>query len=290
MYQPAPAHYKLTDFQAFLAKTGLIESSQRQVIMAMRRALKHLGPDRLTDENELLLYRMSMPEATRRLFGYAWSKFQPYMESLGEPVPELPKLNKTQIVHPLWADLTDLSIHLNVNLIPQMRWRDILDSTDMVHEPARRAFEFIVGREPMEIDWALPRDATASSPMPVWMIETILRTNPTDRDSEVEKAAFGLLQAATRRGIGPIDLKGLWKAVGENLETQAGRRRIVRLDSLEIDSDGPWTDDDQETVLSVLGGTKIREVPEERRIDISGAVVALQQAINRTGSGAALDE
>lgn len=283
--------YPMTDFQEFLTKTELIESSRRQVVLAMRRALKHLGPEHLCDLDELMLYRLSMPEATRRLFGYAWSKFQPYMESIGEPIPDLPKMPSFKVVHPLWADLTDLSIHLNVNMIEAMRWRDVPAAMepDFVERPARRAFEFITGRQPLEIDWLVPRNASADGPMPFWMIDTILRTNTTERNKEAEKAAFNLLQSATRRGIKAADLKSLWAAVTESFGTTAGRRRMVRVDALEIDSNEAWGAEDQKLVMSVLGGATLNQIPDSKKLDISGAIVPLREALNRVGSGATLD-
>lgn len=287
----AQVEYKLTEFQDFLAKSALIPSSQRQVVLGIRRALKHLGPDRLTNPEELMLYRMSMPESTRRLFGYGWSKFQPYMAKIGQDLPDLPKMPAFKIVHPLWADLTDLSAQLNVHGIERLRWQDVIGTSDpdIVEKPARRAFEFITGRAPLEIDWLVPRDASAESPMPYWMIDTILRTNPTERDKQIEMSIFRIHQLATRLGIGPTDLRTIHSEINVAMASATGRRRIGRLDALEIDYAGPWNPGNQDLVMSVLGGAKLREVPEDKRIDISGPVIVLREAINRTGSGATLD-
>lgn len=272
--------FQMTDFQKFLKNSGLGESSRKQVVTSVRRALKHLGPDRLLDPAEMLLYRITLPEATNRIFVYSWGKLQKYADSLGESIPDLPKLPSFKIVHPLWADLTDLSVHLNVNTIPQMRWLDILDAPDpdLAEKPARRAFEFITGREPLEIDWLVPRDASGVSPMPFWMLDSILRTNPTERDKDVELAAFGLLQSATRRGIGAADLKVLWSEVMVSSANIAGRRRLARMGALEIDSNDPWGPEDQNLVLSVLGGKTLKEVPSEKRVDTSGALIILRDA------------
>lgn len=272
--------FQMTEFQKFLQTTGLGEASRKQIVTSMRRAIRHLGPERLLDPNEMASYRLTLPEATNRVFVYSWGKFQKYAESLGESIPDLPKLPTFKIVHPLWADLTDLSIHLNVNALPSMRWRDVLGTTDpdFVEKPARRAFEFITGREPLEIDWLVPRDASAEGAMPFWMLDSILRTNPTERDKDVEKSAFSLLQSSTRRGISASDLKALWRELEACVSTIAGRRRIIRLDALEIDLNEPWGVGDQELVMSVLSGAKLREVPSGNKMDTSGTLIVLRDS------------
>jgi len=247
--------YPMTEFEEFLSKRGLGESSRRQVLLAVRRAIRHIGLERLQDRSELKMYRMSVPDATGRLFGYSWPKFREYMALNGEELPELERLPVTKLVHPLWADLTDLTVHLNIHQIEAKRWADIADAGPEIQDPAVRAFEFVTGRPPMNSDWLVPRDADAKDPMPYWMIDTILRTNATEESRDVEYAAFQMLENMTRRGIGATDLRALWDLVTANRDTTKGRRRIIRAVKELNDPSKPWSQIDQERATATLRAT-----------------------------------
>jgi hypothetical protein len=247
------SEFPLKEFRDFLQQRGLSESSAHQVVLAIRRALRHLGPDRLSNQEELYLYRLSMPDATRRLFGYAWPKFREYAAFQGERLPELDRMPTIKLVHPLWADLTDLSIQLNVHRIESMRWADLAGFGPEAHEPARRVFEFIAGRAPAGVDWLIPRDRAADEPMPFWMMDAILRTNATEESRSVEQAAFALLETVTRRGISADHLKKIWTVVEREIGSAAGRRRIDRIEDLPLESEAKWSAEDQERLMSALG-------------------------------------
>jgi hypothetical protein len=246
------AQYPLKEFEEFLKTRKLGESSRHQVVLSMRRALKHIGPERLTDRSELMLYRMSMPEATRRLFGYGWSKFREYAEINGQDVPDLPQMPVIKLVHPLWADITDLTVHFNIHQIENLRWIAVKDADETLYAAARRAFEFIAGRDPLDSDWLVPRDSGAAEPMPYWMIDTILRTNAIEDSRDTEKAAFALLENVTRRDITASQLKELWASVEGSVASQKGRRRILRLESILDEPSKPWTDEDHKNALGIL--------------------------------------
>lgn len=247
------AEYPMSDFEEFLKKQGLGESSRRQVLLATRRALKHLGTERLHDRSELSMYRLSIGDATDRLFGYSWKKLKAYMAVNGEDLPDLERAPVFKMVHPLWADLTDLTVYLNINRIETLRWGLAEESGPEIYLPARRAFEFITGRPPLPSDWLLPRDAAARDPMPAWMIDAILRTNATEGSRDVELAAFRLLENVTKRGISAAELRALWSAVERALGSISGRRRLVRVGVLLENPETPWTPFDQDKALKSLG-------------------------------------
>lgn len=246
------AQYPMTGFIDYLSKSGLGATSQKQVLGSIRRVLKHLGPDGLVDRSEMAIYRLSLPEATNRIFVYAWAKFQGYMETQDEHLPDLPSIMGTKIVHPLWADLTDLTSVLNIHLIEKTRWIEVKDAGPEVYEPARRSFEFIAGRPPLDSDWLIPRNTDAAEPMPYWMIDTIMRTNATEGSLDVEKAAFQMLENVTRRGIGATDLRVLWDLVVSNRDTPRGRRKIMRAAREPEDTTKPWSPLDQERAVTTL--------------------------------------
>lgn len=273
------AEYPMTEFQQYLAREGLGRSSQKQILTAIRRVVKHVGPERLEDRSELALYRLSLPESTNRIFVYSWSKLQAYMETIGEPLSDIPPLPRLRLVHPLWADLTDITARLNIHLIETMRWAGVKDADEELYVPALRVFEFITSRPPMDSDWLVPRDAGATEPMPYWMLDTILRTNATEDSWDTEKVIFGMLETATRRGISASQLREIWAQLESILGTPSVGRRIMKLDkALGTNPKNPWSPADQTLVLTALGVT-VKPAPP--KIDISGPIGALKEALSK---------
>ena len=259
------AKFPMTDFYAFLRSSGVAERSAQNYLQSIRRALGHIGPEHLTNVDDLSLYLLSMPKATRLTFRTAWSRLRAYAEVLGDPLPEIPRLPRTRLPHPLWADVTDMAVAHPVATFHLLRWQDLSDPISRA--AAKRIFQFVTDRDPTPDDIVVPRHADAHEPMPVWALKAVMNTEFGSGVSRVGESALKLLEIVTRAGIDGRQLRELWAAI-ESIRTES--YASIRIDSSLngiivphelIDPSGSlvWTAETQKIFLGLLQEKASRE-------------------------------
>lgn len=236
------AKYPLTDFHAFLRSTGITERSAQQYMTSIRRLLARVEPEHMRNVDDLAIYLASMPAPTRLLFRTAWSRFRAYAETLGDSLPEIPRLPRERLPHPLWADTTDLTAAYPAEAIHLLRWPAVR-ADPLLHAAAVRFFQYITGRSPSDNDIVIPWHADATEAMPGWMLMAILGTY-SGLGMLGQKAAI-FLEVTTRAGIEGNQLREIWSKLEHLKTSQKGRRRMLTaLNSLPDDAENgfQWSD------------------------------------------------
>lgn len=240
----AQSEYPLVEFQQSL-QGKISPNSIHQTTIAIRRALKHIGPDRIEDPQMLAYYRASLPEKTRNVFGCAWNKFVEWSAGNGVALPQTLNMPKTRFIHPLWADVTDMTTYWTPESIERMTWSDerLLGVPEETVAAARRVFSFFAGRHPAHDDWLVPDRIDSEDPLPAWVLAGILRSDERATTGIVERLWRFVVETATRRGVTELELKQLYAGLWDN-RTRLGRDPdAIKVTMREIAEDAglPWT-------------------------------------------------
>jgi hypothetical protein len=244
------AQYPLTDFDQYLRSLNLSPTTRQQLLLAIRRAAKHVGPERLDDPQMLIYYRAALSDPMRGVFGGAWAKFIDWAkEAQGVWLPKTTETPRTRLLHPLMPDMADILTHWAPGRVALLRWGDpeVEDAPDIPHAAAMRAYEFITGTPPIKGDWLLPMRAKDDEPMPEWLMESILRADARQTAGAYEQFAADVMLGATRRGITAAQLKKLYAQLWTSryaLARAPGKLRKVR-QALALEKDLPWGKSEQ---------------------------------------------
>lgn len=240
----AQAEYPLIEFQQSLqGKIG--PNSIQQTTTAIRRALKHIGPEHIEDPQMLAYYRASLPEKTRNVFGCAWNKFVAWSAGNGVTLPQTLNMPKTRFIHPLWADITDMTTYWTPEAIERMTWSDerLLVVPEETIAAAKRTFSFFAGRSPSHADWLIPARIDSTDPLPAWVLTGILRSDERATAGIVERLWRFVVENATRRGVTAFELQQLYGALWDNRVKLSRDPDAVKVVMREIAEDVglPWT-------------------------------------------------
>ena len=247
----AKSQYPLTEFEKSL-HGKISPNSIHQTVLAIRRAATRVGPDDLADPQMLAYYRASLPDKMRNVFGCAWNKFVAWASDNGTTLPETINMPKTRFVHPLWADITDMTSLWTPEAMERMTWSDprVTSAPEEIITAARRAFTFFAERSPTPTDWLLPRRIDSSDPLPSWVIEGILRSDERSTKGVAERHWAHIVTVATRRGVTASELKQLYAGFWDERNILSRDPTIVRTLRRELDADHelPWAASHQRIV------------------------------------------
>lgn len=240
------AEFPMSGFDQFMREQNLSEDTRRQMLVAVRRAAKHVGPERLDDPQMLAYYRASLSPALRAVFGCAWSKFVRWAAAQGFQVAETVHIPRTRLLHPLMPDMTDILACWAPARVVLLRWGDsaVEEATDEAHTAAMRVYEFITGHTPIKGDCLIPFTRRDEDPMPEWLLESILRSDQRQTEGTYEKFAGEVILNATRRGITAHQLRTLYAQLWlsrHGLARSSGTLRKLKK-ILANEKDCPWAD------------------------------------------------
>lgn len=222
------AEHPLTEYQQHLRAVGLADSSVRVYTTALRRMFRHLSENECSDPQMLAYYRASLTTGLRGAMGIAWRHYRDFATLNGVTgLVDLPELTPYRFPHPLYPDVTDLSMQWAFDTVSMITWRELRQMGDPAIINLFDRLEQFHGAPHTSED-------QRASPYPTWILTHFSRTADTMTDHRgVEKALLSIYERASRLNAPLIDLKRLYRVFVDRRLRLAAREHIRR-DVLEI--------------------------------------------------------